>query len=387
MPVFQETTSTLHGSKYFTVLECYSGFWQVSLKEEHRELTGFTVPSGHYEFNRLPFGLSNSPANFQRLMDAVLKNLIGVELWVYIDDIIVFSDTAEEHARRLENVFQRFEKANLQLHPGKCVFAQPQVQYLGFVLSEAGVSASPEKVKAVREYPTPRSVKDVRAFLGLASFYRRLVPRFAELAKPLTTLTRKNQQFSWGPSQQEAFLALKERLCTTPVLAYPNFELPFILTTDASKTAVAAILSQVQNGVERPIAYGSRQLCQSEQSYSAAESEMLALFWATKHFRCFLIGKQFLVRTDNSALTYLRNFSDHNSRLLRWSLRLSELDFVIENRAGSKISHVDALIRHVGAITNKNSLDKQNILHEHNADAFCRAQITGPYHSENEFFG
>ena len=138
LPVFHETISTLNGSKYFTILDCYSGFWQVSIKEEHRERTGFTVPSGHYEFTRLPFGLSNSPANFQRQMDTVLKDLIGVELWVYIDDVILFSDTAEEHARRLENVLQRFQQANLQLHPGKCVFAQPQVQYLGFVLSERG---------------------------------------------------------------------------------------------------------------------------------------------------------------------------------------------------------------------------------------------------------
>ena len=140
----------------------------MSIKEEHRERTGFTVPSGHYEFNRLPFGLSNSPSNFQRLMDAVLKNMVGTECWVFIDDVIIFSSTAEEHALRLENVLRRFDEANLQLHPGKCVFAQSQVTYLGHVLSERGISVSPEKVKAVREYPTPRNVKDVRSFLGLA---------------------------------------------------------------------------------------------------------------------------------------------------------------------------------------------------------------------------
>jgi len=240
LPVFDDTISTLHCSKYFTVLDCYSGFFQVGIREEHTERTGFTVLTGHYEFNRLPFGLSNSPANFQRLMDKVLKDLIGVELWLYIDDVILFSDTAEEHARRLENVLQRFEQANLQLHPGKWVFAQPQVQYLGFVLSEGGVTASPDKVKAVREYPTPKNVKDVREFLGLTSFYRRLLPSFAKLAKSLTILNRKNQVFSWGPKQQ-AFLGFKERLCTTPVLAYPNFKLPFILTTDGFETAVAAI--------------------------------------------------------------------------------------------------------------------------------------------------
>jgi hypothetical protein len=217
--VFEDTISTLLGSKYFSVLDCYSGFWQVSIKEEHKERTGFTVPFGHFEFNRPPFGLSNSPTNFQRLMDEVLKGLIGTEAWIFIDDVIIYTKSAEEHAMRLENVFQRFENANLQLHPGKCVFAQPQVKYLGFELSENEVSACADKVKAVMEYPTPKNAKNVRTFLGLASFYRRLVPRFAEVAKPLTLLTRKNKIFAWGLSQEEAFQRMKNRPCTTPVLA------------------------------------------------------------------------------------------------------------------------------------------------------------------------
>jgi len=313
LPVFEETTSTLHGSKYFSVLDCYSGFWQVKIKEEHKERTGFTVPSGHFEFNRLPFGLSNSPANFQRLMDLVLKDLIGDELHVFIDDVIIFSKTAEEHAARLEHVLDRFDRANLQLHPQKCSIARPQVNYLGYVLSQDGITASPDKVKAVRNYPTPINVRDVRAFLGLASFYRRLVPDFAELSKHLTVLTKKDHDFMWGPEQQEAFEKLKDRLCTTPVLAYPDFSQPFILTTDASKMAVAAVLSQLQEGVERPLAYASRQLTKNEASYSASESEMLALVWAAKHFRCYLYGRKFVVRTDHAALTYLKNFADQNA--------------------------------------------------------------------------
>jgi hypothetical protein len=159
------------------------------------------------------------------------------------------------------------------------------------VLSEIGVSASPDKVKAVKEYLTPKNAKDIGAFLDLISFYRKLVPHFAEVAKSLTKLTWKNQYFIWGPSQQEAFEELKYRLSTTPVLAYPNFKLPFILTTDAFKVAVAVILSQVQDGVERPIAYASRQLNKAEQAYSTTEAEMLAFVWATKYFRCYLCGK------------------------------------------------------------------------------------------------
>ena len=158
LPVFEETMSTLFGSRYFSVVDRYSGFWHVPIKEANKEHTGFTVPQGHYEFNRLQFGLSNSPSNFQRLMDIVFRNLVGTDCWEFLDDVLVFSKSTEEHALRLEHVLRRFDEANLQFHPRKCVFAQPRVKYLGFVLSENGVSASTDKVKAVREYPTPTNV-------------------------------------------------------------------------------------------------------------------------------------------------------------------------------------------------------------------------------------
>ena len=164
--------------------------------------TVFSTLSGHYHFYRLPYGLSNSPASFQRLMDVVSRDLTGTACWIFLDDLIVFSDTIEEHASLLEHVLQRFERANVLLQPAKCVFAKPQMQYLGYILSREGITASPDKVKAVRQYPTPRSVKDVRSYLGLVSFYRRLIPKFAEIAKPLTELTRKNVQFRWEGRQQ-----------------------------------------------------------------------------------------------------------------------------------------------------------------------------------------
>jgi transposase InsO family protein len=386
LPQITETTANLYGSKYFSVLDLYSGFHQLSIKEEHKELTGFSVPHGKFECNRMSFGLCGAPSSFQRLMDVALRDMVGTELYVYMDDVILHARTAQEHAQRLEKVLQRFDAANLQLNPGKCVLAQSQVQYLGFVLSERGVAASPEKVTAVRNYPVPKTVKDVRAFVGLGSFYRRLVPKFAEIAKPLTELTRKDRPFEWGPRQQKAFDDLKDRLCTTPVLAYPNFDLPFILTTDASSVAVAAILSQVQDGEERPIAYGSRQLSTTEQAYSASEAEMLALVFGTKHFRCFIYGKRFLVRTDHSALTYLRTFSDTNCRLMRWSLRLSELDFDVQHRPGTKIPHADALSRHVGIVMDDGIPDKAAILREQSQDAFCNSRTPGKYASRSEYF-
>jgi hypothetical protein len=360
-----------------------SGFWHVKIKEEHKERTGLTVPSGHFEFNRLPFGLSNSPANSQRLMDLVLKDLIGDELHVFVDDI--FSKTAKEHAARLEHVLERFDKSNLQLHPQKCTIARPQVNYLEYVLSQDGISASPDKVKAVRNYPTPTNVKDVRAFLGLASFYRRLVPEFAKLSKHLTILIKKDHEFTWSPSQQEAFEKLKVTLCTTPVLAYPDFS-QSILTTDASKIAIAVILSQVREGVERPLAYASRQLTKAESVYSASETEMLALMWAAKHFRCYLYGRKFVVRTDHAALTYLKNFADQNARLKKWSMKLSGLQFTVEHRAGGKIPHADALSRHVGTIRHEVGLSPEVVGLEQAKDPCCQRLNPGTYSDKCEFF-
>jgi len=180
--------------------------------------------------------------------------------------------------------------------------------------------------------------------------------------------------------------SIKDKLYTAPVLAYPNFDLPFILTTDASQVAVANILFQVQNGVERPIVYASRQMNRAKHSYSASEIEMLALVWATKYFHCYLYGKQLLVRTDHAALSYLRNFSDPSSRLMRWSLRLSEFDFVIEHKAGTKISHVDALSRHVGAIMEDGLPGKERFLEEQKRDSFCISRKSVNSSSKVEYF-
>ena len=348
--------------------------------------TAFTVPSGSYNFLRLPYGLSNSPASFQRLMDVVLRDLIANQCYVFMDDVIVFGRTIEEHAERLEHVLQRFERANLQLQPGKCVFAQPRVEYLGYVVSREGIRASPAKTKAVQGYPIPTNVKEVRSFLGLATFYRRLVPKFAQMAKPLTELLRKDAQFRWNEPQQSAFANLKAALCSEHVLAYPNFREPFILTTDASKVAVAAILSQMQNGVERPISYASRQLNKAEQNYSASEAEMCAVQWATKHFRCYLYGKKFILRTDHSALKYLHTFADNNSRLLRWSLRLTEFDFTVEHRPGTQIRHVDSLSRAIQSVTKGQDLTRDEVKHAQERDKFCQSLETGKAESRSEYF-
>jgi hypothetical protein len=298
----------------------------------------------------------------------------------------VFADKIEEHARRLDKVLQRFEKANLLLQPGKCTFALPQVNYLGYVVSRDGVTASPDKVLAVRKYPVPKNVKEVRSFLALASFYRLLFPRFAEIAKPMTQLIRKDTQFKWKSSQQAAFEKLKEMICSEQVLAFPDFKSHFILTTDASKVAVAEVLSQVQDGVDRPIAFASRQMNQAEQNYCASEAEMLAIIWATKQFRCYLYGKRFKVRTDHLALTYVRKFTGNNARLLRWSLRLSEFDFQIEHCPGTQIRDVDALSRHVQAVNTSQIIPMGSVKAEQASDKLCNSIKVGNFLGRSEYF-
>jgi len=206
------------------------------------------------------------------------------------------------------------------------------------------------------------------------------------VAKLLTSLTRKDQNFTWGPSQQKAFENLKERLCTTTVLAYPDFSQPFILTTDARKVAVAAILSQLQEGVEQPIAYAIRQMNKAEQAYAASEAEMLALVWAVNYFSCYLFGRKFVVRTDHSALTYLRKFADRKTRLKRWSLKLAEIHFTIEHRPGKKIPRVDVLSRHVDTVLHDGSLSPEDILQEKGKDKYCQSLKLGNYSEVYEFF-
>jgi hypothetical protein len=238
-------------------------------------------------------------------------------------------------------------------------------------LSQRGGEASPDKVKAIQNFPIPKTVRDVRSFLGLGSFYRRLVPHFADIAKPLTQLTKKDKVWDWNEECQQSLEELKNRLSNTPVLAFPDFTVPFILTTDSSCMGLRAVLSQVQAGIEKPIAFANRQLNKAERAYSASKLETLAVVWATKYFRCYLYGKKFLVRTDHAALRFLHKFAENNSRLMRWSLRLSEFDFDIEHVPGTKIRHVDALSRHVGLVDENQLLSKELILREQHKDPFC----------------
>ena len=261
IPNLQDTLDQLGKSKRFTTLDLTKGYWQVEVETNDREKTAFSVPWGHYECKRMPFGLVNSPSTWQRLMYTVLSGLTGTHCFVYLDDIICFSSNElDDHLTKLQPIFDRLRNAKLTLNPKKCKFMKTETKYLGHIVSEAGVKPDPSKVSVIQNYPTLTNITEIRAFLGLAGFYRRFIKNFAALAQPLTLLTRKYARFNWNETAQESFDNLRQALITTPILKYPDFDREFILCTDASAFAASAILCQKYDGHELPIAYASRQL-------------------------------------------------------------------------------------------------------------------------------
>jgi hypothetical protein len=341
------------------------------MKPEHKEKTAFSCHRGHFQFIKMPFGLNNAPATDQRCIDIVLMGLKVIDCLVYLDDIICFSVTMEEHANKLKAIFQRLEQANFKTQPEKCVFATDTVEYLGHICTPEGIRPDPKKIQAIEEYPVPKTVRDIRAFIGLSGYYRRHVPHFAELTKPLTSLTKKEVPFIWTDEHQKTCETLKQILITELLLIYPDFSQPFIVACDASTKAVGAVLSQLRNGEERPIAFCSRQLNSAESKYSTTELELLAFLFATKQFRCYLYGRRFTVYTDHRALKWLLNLQDPSWRLTRWAMKLSEYDYTVEHRPGTKMRHADALSRNVNWVGTEAVLSKESIKDEQEKDDLC----------------
>lgn len=310
IPQITEILDQLGNSKYFSTLDLASGFHQILLNDADRAKTGFTVPEGHYQFTRMPFGLKNAPATFQRLMNSALSGLQGIRCFVYLDDVVCYAYDIRSHILNLRSIFQRMREFNLKLQPDKCEFLRREVCYLGHVITEQGVKPNPEKIKAVTEFPIPKSPRDIKSFLGLVSYYRRFIPDFSKTAKALTSLLKKEVAFKWENEQHLAFDTLKRKLTTAPLLIYPDFTKPFVLTCDASNYAVGAVLSQGPIGKDQPIAFASRTLNKSELNYSTTEKELLAILYGCKTFRPYLYGNKFQIVTDHRPLKWLFNHKD-----------------------------------------------------------------------------
>ena len=323
------------------------------METESREKTAFATPQGLYEFLVMPFGLKNAPAVFQRLMQRVFDGLNpegGKQfLAVYLDDILVFSTTLEEHLAHLRKVIDRLQSANLKLKPSKCRFMKKEVEYLGHIVTAEGLRPNPRVTEAVQSFPTPENIQGVRRFLGMASYYRRFIAGFAKITQPLHHLTAKDVPFQWVPECEAAFTELKSRLATPPVLAYPRFGEEFVLETDASILGLGAVLSQKQ--LDRrlhPVAYASRALNPSEKNYCVTELETLAVVWGTTHFRSYLYGGDMTIITDHSAVKPVLEAPNPTGKHARWWMRVhgSGIRSVhITYRPGRDNKSADALSR------------------------------------------
>jgi len=345
LPRVNDCLDAMASATLFSSFDLRSSYHQCPVAPEDRDKTAFICPRGMYRYRTMPFGLCNAPSTFQRLIDVALSGLHLEVCLAYLDDIIIFSKTVEDHLERLVRVLGRLRAAKLKLKPSKCSLMQRSISFLGHVVMAGGIATDPAKIKTVSEWPVPTSVKEVRSFLGLTGYYRRFVKGYATIAAPLHQLTKKDSTFVWTPETQTAFETLRDALTTPPVLAMPTDEGEFILDTDASDKSIGSVLSQVQEGEEKVIAYAGRVLDKREANYCVTRKELLAVVYSLKHFRQYLLGRHFKVRTDHAPLTWLRRTPEPIGQQARWLEIMENYDFEVSHRPGTKHSNADAVSR------------------------------------------
>jgi len=361
IPSISTILSNMGKAQFFTTLDLKSGFHQIELAERDREKTAFSVNNGKYEFCRLPFGLKNAPSIFQRAIDDVLREQIGKTCYVYVDDVIIFSETKENHIKDIDWVLKSLYDAGMRISQEKSKFFKKTVEYLGFVVSRGGIQTSPDKVQAIQNFKPPTNLFDLRSFLGLSSYYRCFIRNYATIAKPLTELLKgdngkvsahmsRKVQISLTAKQLETFDRLKNILMSEEVmLRYPNFKKCFDLTTDASGHGLGAVLSQEG----RPITMISRTLRDKEADFAANERELLAIVWALKSLRNYLYGvKELNIYTDHQPLTFSVSDRNPNAKIKRWKAFIDEHNANMIYKPGKENYVADALSRQ-----NINALD------------------------------
>ena len=350
LPQIKDVIDKMHGAKYWTTLDAASAYWSIPLSESSKEKTAFSVPRGKFEFEVTPYGLCNAGRSYQRMIDMVLSDLPKDRILAYVDDIVIFSRTFGDHMIDLESVFEKLKEANVSIKLSKCVFAASEVEYLGFLLSENGVRPQSKLTEAILNFATPKSKKEVKRFLGMAGFYREFIKHFATMADPLNHLTKESVVFSWTKECTMAFENLKKALSSAPVLAFPRTDTDFIVTVDASKTAVGGELSQVQeDGMVHPVAYFSNSLKEAQRGWAPYTQEAFALVIATRHWDTYLRGNKFVFNSDHNPLVHLRKKKDPKGMIGRWISELESFNYEVKYIAGKSNKTADALSRNEDA--------------------------------------
>lgn len=367
IPNIDNILNKLGRAQYFTTLDLAKGFHQILMKESDRKKTAFSTPFGHYEFIRMPFGLKNAPSTFQRLMNTVLREHINKICVVYLDDILIFSTSLEEHLSSIKKIFDKLRSAGLKIQIDKCDFLSKETEFLGHILTPQGLKPNPAKIEVIKNLRLPTSQKQIKSFLGITGYYRKFVKDYAKIANPMIKYLRKGAKININdPCYVAAFENMKELITSHPILRYPNFNKRFKLVTDASNSAIGAVLTQEGH----PICYASRTLNDHERNYSTIEKELLAIVWGVKYFRPYTFGKEFDLLTDHQPIKWLQSKhsgKDINPRLQRWLIQLGEynmkVDFIKgrDNKVADFLSRINSETNEINSLQTNCDLTTNNI--------------------------
>uniref|UniRef100_A0ABM1XJY4 RNA-directed DNA polymerase n=1 Tax=Aedes albopictus TaxID=7160 RepID=A0ABM1XJY4_AEDAL len=344
IPLINEILDNIGDSQYFSSIDLKSGFYQIPINPKDASKTAFSTSKGHFEFNRMPMGLKNSPSTFQKLMNTILYEIQPVKAFVYLDDIVIFGKTIQEHNENLCKVLEALKRNNLKIEPEKCNILKTEIKYLGHIIDKNGIRPTDENIKTIQKMEKPKTIKGVRSFLGTVNFYGKFIPNMADKRKPLNNLLKKNVKFRWTDECDVAFNQLKECLISEPILVRPNYQDTFVITTDASDYAIGAVLSN-EKTTDHPIAYASRALIGAELRYYIIEKELLAIVWAIEYFKHFVFNQKFIVYTDHRPLIAIWRLKENSSTLSKLRLKIQGLNCEIRYKQGKENVVADFLSR------------------------------------------
>ncbi|KAF9756144.1 Retrovirus-related Pol polyprotein from transposon opus, partial [Nosema granulosis] len=384
-PAIDDLIYGLRDKRWFSKIDLKEGFFQIHLQESDKKKTAFKIKNKLYEWNRMPMGFKNSSAVFQRVMDKVLEEEIGKNCYVYIDDILIYGETEEEHDMAFIRICDKLSKAGFQANQDKIEFKKKEVTFLGHNIAYNCIKSHMDPAEGFKNYKRPENIEEVRRFLGIVNYYRKFIQNCAQKAEPINRLLRKEIKFEWKESQEEAFVLLKNEILGEKCLIQPDFKRRFILTTDASNKGLGVVLSQEEDGVERPVAFASRGLRPAERNYSITEKEMLAALWGMEYFDMFLYGREFTVFTDHKALeAWNRKGVINSARIERWHERLQRYNCNMKYKKPEELKHADDLSRSMNMIASGIEDEKSKMIAKAHDEVVHRgAKATYEYINNN----